>query len=142
MRKGKNKAKEDLDSLKIYYKKQHLSMRTVRLDVNAQCEYHAGITGHSIENCTAFKKLIEKFIKMGIVRFDDPLGPNVAGNSLPSHSDQGVNAIIESGGKRTKTDVAEECAKFRALVQRLMDNKELKFFEDVKGLEGGYVCTS
>ncbi|MBA0789487.1 hypothetical protein Gotri_027417 [Gossypium trilobum] len=32
MRKGKNKAKEDLDSLKIYYKKQHLSMRTVRLD--------------------------------------------------------------------------------------------------------------
>ncbi|KAA3467067.1 hypothetical protein EPI10_002114 [Gossypium australe] len=35
---------------------------------------------------------------MEILRFDDPPGPNVAGNSLPSHS---------SGGKNTKTDVVE-----------------------------------
>ena len=54
-------------------------------DANAQCEYHVGITGNSIENCTAFKKLIERFIKIGIVKFDDPSGPNVAGNPLPSH---------------------------------------------------------
>ncbi|KAH1032084.1 hypothetical protein J1N35_044258 [Gossypium stocksii] len=27
--------------------------------MNAQCEYHVGITGHSIENCTAFKKMIK-----------------------------------------------------------------------------------
>ncbi|KAA3484953.1 hypothetical protein EPI10_007004 [Gossypium australe] len=74
---------------------------------NAQYEYHTGITGHSIENCTTFKKLIERFIKMGIVKFDDPLGPNVAGNPLPSHSDKGVNVIIESGGKRTKMNVVE-----------------------------------
>ncbi|KAK5845905.1 hypothetical protein PVK06_002148 [Gossypium arboreum] len=38
---------------------------------NAQCEYHAGITGHSIENCITFKKLVERFIEMGIVKFDD-----------------------------------------------------------------------
>ncbi|MBA0789492.1 hypothetical protein Gotri_027417, partial [Gossypium trilobum] len=38
MRKGKNKAKEDLDSLKIYYKKQHLSMRTVRYLLESQNE--------------------------------------------------------------------------------------------------------
>ncbi|KAA3486996.1 hypothetical protein EPI10_030853 [Gossypium australe] len=56
-------------------------------DANAQYEYHAGITGHSIDNCTVFKKLIKRFIKIGIVRFDDPSGSNVAGNSLPSHSD-------------------------------------------------------
>ncbi|MBA0717624.1 hypothetical protein Golax_005424 [Gossypium laxum] len=31
MRKGKNKAEEDLDSLKTYYKKLRLSMRTVGL---------------------------------------------------------------------------------------------------------------
>ncbi|MBA0666459.1 hypothetical protein Goklo_002864 [Gossypium klotzschianum] len=41
-------------------------------DANTQCEYHVRITGHSIENCTAFKKLIERFIKIRIVRFDDP----------------------------------------------------------------------
>ncbi|MBA0733891.1 hypothetical protein Gogos_017858 [Gossypium gossypioides] len=32
MRKGKNKAEEDLDSLKIDYKKLRLSIRTVRLE--------------------------------------------------------------------------------------------------------------
>ncbi|KAA3462375.1 hypothetical protein EPI10_028866 [Gossypium australe] len=57
-------------------------------DANTQCEYHAGIAGHSIENCTAFKKVVEKLIKMGIVKFDDPPVPNVAGNPLPNHTDQ------------------------------------------------------
>ncbi|KAK5833508.1 hypothetical protein PVK06_017351 [Gossypium arboreum] len=98
--------------------------------------------GHSIDNCTAFKKLIERFIKMGIVRLDDHSGPNVVGNLLPSHSNQGVNVIIESGGKMTKIDVTEECTEFRALVQSLMDNKELEFFEDVKGFEGKDVYDS
>ncbi|MFQ6641752.1 hypothetical protein Gotur_016764 [Gossypium turneri] len=73
----------------------------------AQYEFvYKGITGHSIENGITFKKLIERFIKMGIVRFDDPSRPNMAGNLLPSHLDQGVNGIIESGGKMTKIDVA------------------------------------
>ncbi|KAA3473798.1 hypothetical protein EPI10_024149 [Gossypium australe] len=31
-------------------------------DANAQCEYHAGIVGHSIENCLAFKRLVAKLI--------------------------------------------------------------------------------
>ncbi|XP_017629013.2 uncharacterized protein LOC108471991 [Gossypium arboreum] len=75
-------------------------------DANAQCEYHAGISGHTIENCTAFKKLVERFIKMGIVKFDDPTGPNVEGNPLPSHSDKGVNAIVENEGRRTKIDIS------------------------------------
>ncbi|KAA3473955.1 hypothetical protein EPI10_024290 [Gossypium australe] len=119
--------------------------------------------GHSIENRTTIKKLIERFITMRIVRLNDPLGPNVAGNLLPSHSDQGVNAIIENRGKKTKIDVAkevpkgmrsyyefhaeegheiQECTEFRALVQSLMDNKELEFFEDVKGSEGEDICTT
>ncbi|MBA0749950.1 hypothetical protein Gogos_003822 [Gossypium gossypioides] len=36
MRKGKNKAKEDLDSLKINYKKLRLSMRTAGLDTQVR----------------------------------------------------------------------------------------------------------
>ncbi|PPD95741.1 hypothetical protein GOBAR_DD07220 [Gossypium barbadense] len=89
---------------------------------------------------------------MGIVRFDDSSRSNVAGNLLPSHPDQGVNAIIKKGMLKGVRSYCEfhakegheihECAKFRALVQSLMDNKELEFFEDVKGLEGGYVCAS
>ncbi|KAA3465101.1 hypothetical protein EPI10_000302 [Gossypium australe] len=153
-------------------------------DANAQYKYHTGITGHLIENCTAFKRLIKRFIKMGIVRFNDPSGPNVVGNPLPSHSYQGVNMIIKSRGRKTKTDVAkvktplkwvlkkmidvgliiqdsekvpkgmrtyyefhtkegheiQVCTEFKGLVQILMDNKELEFFEDVKGSEGGDIC--
>ncbi|KAA3469375.1 RNA-directed DNA polymerase (Reverse transcriptase), Ribonuclease H-like protein [Gossypium australe] len=36
----------------------------------------------------------------------------------------------------------QECTKFRTLVQSQMDNNELEFFEDVKGSEGGDICTS
>nr|XP_012466340.1 unnamed protein product [Gossypium raimondii] len=121
-----------------------------------------------------------RFINMGIVKFDDPSGPNVAGNPLPSHPDPRVNAIAENGGKRAKTNVAEvktplkwvlkqmidvgltiqnlekrpkgmrsycefhakegheiqECADFKALVQSLMDNKKLEFFEEDKARKG------
>ncbi|XP_012491198.2 uncharacterized protein LOC105803517 [Gossypium raimondii] len=150
-------------------------------DTNAQCEYHAEITGHSIENCTTFKKLVERFIKMGIIKFDDPSGPNVAENLLPNHVDKGVNAIIENKRRRIKNDLVEiktplkwvwrlmieeglirqdstekpegtrkyfefhaekghdiqKCVEFRTMVQNLMDNKELEFYEEVKGLEEG-----
>lgn len=51
-------------------------------DANAQCEYHAGNTGHSIENCIAFKKLVEKLINMGVVKFGDSSN---AENSPPNH---------------------------------------------------------
>ncbi|XP_052878633.1 uncharacterized protein LOC128285263 [Gossypium arboreum] len=152
-------------------------------DANAQCEYHAGATGHSIENCTTFKKLVERLINMGIVKFDDT--PS-AENSLPNHGDKGINAIIESSGKEIKMNVAEvntplkevwkkivekglvtqnsgdrhqgaksycefhnqedheiqKCSKFRALVQGLMDNKELEFFKYVRNPEGTDVCAS
>ncbi|XP_016745682.1 uncharacterized protein [Gossypium hirsutum] len=152
-------------------------------DANAQCEYHAGATGHSIENCTTFKKLVERLINMGIVKFDDT--PSV-GNPLPNHGDKGINAIIESSGKEIKMNVAEvntplkevwkkivekglvtqnsrdrhqraksycefhnqedheiqKCSEFRVLVQGLMDNKELEFFEYVRNPEGTDVCAS
>ena len=51
-------------------------------DANVQCDYHAGITGHSIENCTTFKKQVERLINMGIVKLDDS---SSAKNSLPNH---------------------------------------------------------
>ncbi|KAA3480927.1 RNA-directed DNA polymerase (Reverse transcriptase), Ribonuclease H-like protein [Gossypium australe] len=111
-------------------------------DANAQCEYHAGIAVHSIENCTAFKKVVEKVIKMGIIKFDDPPVPNVAGNPLPNHTDQGVNGIDEGGGRKVKHEVAEECTEFRAIVQNLMDNKEMEFYEEIEGSEEREVYAS
>ncbi|XP_040964504.1 uncharacterized protein [Gossypium hirsutum] len=71
-------------------------------DANAQCDYHTGITGHSIENCTAFKKLVERLIGMGVVKFDDSTKVE---NPLSNHTDGGVNMIGEK--KRIKADIAD-----------------------------------
>ncbi|XP_016679311.1 uncharacterized protein [Gossypium hirsutum] len=149
-------------------------------DVSAQCDYHAGITGHSIENCTAFKKLVEKFIGMGVIKFDE--SPNTE-NLLPNHIDKGVNMMSESRGEEVKNDIAEvktplkwvwrqmairglvisnfeegyeaenycefhhevgheiqECEGFRALVQSMMDNKEMRFYEEAE--DKGNICAS
>ncbi|XP_016694482.2 uncharacterized protein [Gossypium hirsutum] len=76
-------------------------------DASVQCEYHAGTKGHSIENCTVFKKLVEGLINLGIVKIGDSSGPNVAENPLPNHDSKGVNAIIEYGGRRVKANIAE-----------------------------------
>ncbi|XP_040942333.1 uncharacterized protein [Gossypium hirsutum] len=118
-------------------------------DANAQYDYHAGIVGHSIEHCTVFKKLVEKLISMGVVKLDD--SPSTE-NPLPNHNDNGVNMIGGSMGRKIKEDISEvkiplrwvwknmECTEFRALVQGLMDNKEMDFYEEVK--EDWSICTS
>ncbi|KAA3479562.1 hypothetical protein EPI10_020062 [Gossypium australe] len=89
-------------------------------DVNAQCEYHSRITRYTIKNCTAFKNLIERFIKMGIVKFDDPSGPNVIGNPLPSHFDK------RNGGKRTKIDVAEVKTPLKWVWKKMVKGRLIK----------------
>ncbi|MFQ6665540.1 hypothetical protein Gotur_032248 [Gossypium turneri] len=146
-------------------------------DANTQYDYHAGIVGYSIEHCTAFKKLVERLISMGVVKLDD--SPKTE-NPLPDHN--GVNMIGGSMGRKIKEDIAEvkiplrwvwrkmverglfvsersfegvesycefhheegheiqECTEFRALVQGMMDNKEMEFYEEVK--EEGSICTS
>ncbi|XP_040955957.1 uncharacterized protein [Gossypium hirsutum] len=150
-------------------------------DANAQCDYHAGIVGHSIEHCTAFKKLVERLISMGMVKLDD--SPSTE-NPLPNHDNNGVNMVGRTTGRRIKEDISEvkiplrwvwknmvrkglivssseksfemmenycefhheegheiqECTEFKALVQDLMDNKEMEFYGEVK--EEGSICTS
>ncbi|XP_052489426.1 uncharacterized protein LOC105797480 [Gossypium raimondii] len=73
-------------------------------DANAQCDYHAGVTGHSIEHCTAFKKLVEKLIQIGVVKIDDSSGTE---NPLPKHTDARVNMVGEVTGKKVKKNIEE-----------------------------------
>ena len=74
---------------------------------NTQCEYHAGAVGHSIEDYIGFKKLIEKLMQIGVVRFDDSAGTAETDNPLPNHADPGVNAIVDQNSRRTKSRVDE-----------------------------------
>ncbi|XP_016720937.1 uncharacterized protein [Gossypium hirsutum] len=100
-------------------------------DANARCEYHAGISEHSIENCTRFKKAVERLIKNGVLKFESTLNTE---NPLPNHDNQGVNAIGEAGGKREKENVDEIRIPMRVIWEEMMkrgfiDSKELQVYE-------------
>ena len=40
-----------------------------KYDVNAKCEYHGGVGGHSVENCTAFKDKVQSLINADLAKF-------------------------------------------------------------------------
>ncbi|KAK8974475.1 hypothetical protein V6N11_000644 [Hibiscus sabdariffa] len=152
-------------------------------DEKAHYDYHGGIPGHSIENCTAFKKVAQNLIKAGVLKFDNP---NVAANPLPNHGGRSVNTIDADCVRKTKGSISEVttpmrwvfrrlcmarlidrgmvivhegsrpyceyhqeeghdiqlCEEFRHLVQSIMDNKEIEFFERMGEGRNSYVCTS
>ena len=85
-------------------------------DEKAHCEYHGGTLGHSIENYVAFKKFVQGLINNGILKIDDQ---NAGTNPLPNHENRGVNAIMEDGDKKTKTNVSEVKTSFRKVFQQL-----------------------
>ncbi|XP_040967875.1 uncharacterized protein [Gossypium hirsutum] len=86
-------------------------------DANTRCEYHARILGHSIENCTDFKKAVERLIKVGIVKFDNT--PSIE-NPLPNHGDQGVNAIGEASERGIKEDVTKVRMPMKVIWEEMM----------------------
>ena len=40
-----------------------------KYDVNAKCEYHGGVGGHSVENCTTFKGKVQSLINVDPTKF-------------------------------------------------------------------------
>ncbi|MFQ6653363.1 hypothetical protein Gotur_024799 [Gossypium turneri] len=130
------------------------------------------LQGNSIENCTAFKKLVERFINMGIVKFDDSSNTE---NPLTNQDVNGIKMMSEAMGRRIKADIAkvktplrrawkemikrglivsdsekrcekmrnycefhheegreiQECKEFKVLIQGMMDDKEVEFYEEV-----------
>ncbi|XP_039043314.1 uncharacterized protein LOC120182393 [Hibiscus syriacus] len=139
-------------------------------DVNAQCEYHAGISGHTIENYLVFKKLVQRLKQRNVINFGDSEQPNVAQNKLPNYAGTGVNVVIEEkvNGVITEIDevkspmdwiwgqmvkvgwlisnvnknehacpchcyedhIIQDCDEFKALVQGLMDSKDMEFYHE------------
>lgn len=61
---------------------------------NAKCDYHAGATGHSTDNCLAFKYKIQDLLKAGWINFKEN-NPNVGDNPLPGHGGSTVNVVEE-----------------------------------------------
>ncbi|KAE8735344.1 No pollen germination related 2 [Hibiscus syriacus] len=152
-------------------------------DTKAHCVYHEGITGHSIENCLAFKRVVQNLINTGKLEFNTSSASN---HPLPNHGNKNVNAIQEENRKKAKTDISEIkspfvwvfqqlslagiipqqfrpkqnegknyceyhqeqghkiqlCPEFRDLVQKLMNNREIEFFEEEPEKKEDDVCSS
>ncbi|KAA3477697.1 reverse transcriptase [Gossypium australe] len=102
---------------------------------SAQCDYHVEISGHSIENCTAFKKVVERLIKMGIVKFDD--APS-AENPLSNHTEDGVNAIDGKGIVKTRGTTVSSIIK-RDIRSKNAQNSEPSY-KDSKRVPCNYDC--
>ena len=62
---------------------------------NAQCDYHGGCIGHSIEECGKLKELVQRLINEDKISFQKNMRPNVGQNPLPNH-EEGVN-MLECG---------------------------------------------
>ena len=43
-------------------------------DINARCEYHGGVKGHSIEDCTTFKDKVQSLINADPIKFRELVG--------------------------------------------------------------------
>ena len=44
-------------------------------DVNTRCDYHSGVLGHSVENCSALNRKVQSLIREGKLKFEESDGP-------------------------------------------------------------------
>ncbi|XP_039054843.1 uncharacterized protein LOC120197361 [Hibiscus syriacus] len=65
-------------------------------DLKAHCDYHDRIVGYSIENCLAFKRVVQNLINVERLKSNSPVTSN---HPIPNHGDKGVNAIHEEESK-------------------------------------------
>ena len=43
-------------------------------DINARCEYHGGVRGHSMEDCTTSKDKVQSLINANSIKFRELVG--------------------------------------------------------------------
>jgi len=71
----------------------------VGYDANARCSFHSGAPGHNIENCKAFKHVVQDLIDSKAI--DLAPAPNVVNNPMPQHGGANVN-LVEGEAKSIK----------------------------------------
>ncbi|KAI5421933.1 hypothetical protein KIW84_045399 [Lathyrus oleraceus] len=63
----------------------------VGYDANARCNFHSGAPGHTIENCKAFKHVVQDLIDSKAINFAP--APNVIKNPMSQHGRANVNMV-------------------------------------------------
>ena len=93
---------------------------------NVHCDYHSGKRGHSTKNCTALKRRVHDFIKIGALTFEDKDVPNVNGNLLPNHRGPKVNAMKSSQEMQVERDVRDVCMPIGLVYKALVKTSRLE----------------
>ncbi|KAK8999937.1 hypothetical protein V6N11_082075 [Hibiscus sabdariffa] len=86
---------------------------------NVKCDYHAGLVGYHIDNCTAFKHAVEHLLKVGMFSFETQ-----EKNPLPNHKN--VNAVIEESGPKAKGNLSDVVTPLKWVWEKLVENEILK----------------
>ncbi|KAK8604532.1 hypothetical protein V6N13_099471 [Hibiscus sabdariffa] len=86
---------------------------------NVKCDYHAGNPGHHINDCTAFKYVVEQLLKAWMLSFEAP-----EKNPMPNH--KGVNAVIEGSDMKVKGNLTDVTTPLRWVWDILVENEMLK----------------
>ena len=76
-------------------------------DVNIRCDYHSGVSGHSIKDCTIFKNKIQNLIEEGKLKFkklDEPVEveyPSRAKAKMLKREKECVSMLVEEHDSQT-----------------------------------------
>ncbi|KAL4377655.1 hypothetical protein GQ457_02G019400 [Hibiscus cannabinus] len=89
--------------------------------------------GHHIDNCTAFKHVVEHLLKMGMLSFETQ-----EKNPLPNH--QSVNAVIEENGPKAKEKLSEVITPLKWVWEKLVENRVLKRQDVVTRITSEAIC--
>ena len=93
---------------------------------NVHCDYHSSNRGHFIENCTALKRRVHDFIKIGELTFEDEDVPNINENPLPNHGRPKVNAVEGGQEMQVKRDVKDVSMPMGLVYEALVKADRLK----------------
>lgn len=75
-------------------------------DANADCEFHVGAPGHTIENCYAFQNRVQDLNEAKVVTFTQTR-PNIKTNPIPTYGGASVSAIEKADEQELVRKVAE-----------------------------------
>ncbi|XP_050939299.1 uncharacterized protein LOC127148916 [Cucumis melo] len=88
-------------------------------DPNVKCEYHAGVVGHSTENCFPLKTKVQSLVKAGWLKFKKiEEESDVNQNPLPNHEGPAIN-IVDTFTERYKNKVCDVTTSMNTLFQIL-----------------------
>ncbi|XP_050903538.1 uncharacterized protein LOC127117531 [Lathyrus oleraceus] len=71
--------------------------RPANFDENVKCEFHSGAPGHSVEDCKAFKHVVQDLVDSKALNFT--LSLNADANPMPAHGQAMVGAIAENSDR-------------------------------------------